>query len=489
MKNIHKNYIILFFFFTIFLVSCETDLEVEPQSFISSEAFYKDEKEVNLAVIATYNSLYAILENEWNLTEMRSDNTSFRPDGSDDSDPDRFSLDRFTMSTTSKINENYYRACYSTIALSNRVLANLSVVSNPDLKKQYEGEVKFLRAHAYFNLVRLYGPVPLVEKVITGEESLKISRSPENDIYNLILSDLKFAEENLPESYIVTEKGRLTKWAAKGILGKVYLTLKNYTAAETVLESILLGPNKLLAKYEDVFKVSNEYNDEILFAVRYQSGGLGIGSPFANFFAPRLSGDAVVKGSGQSYNVPTFSMSNAYLSNDTRKVASMSDSWIDQSNVVKQNRYILKYNSIFSTAGDAGNDWPILRFSDVLLMLSETYAVNKGIVPALDKLNVVRQRSGLPVINPSTVNSVFGLRTLIEEERRLEFAFENQRWFDLVRTGRALAVVNQHFASEAFYNIPGNANNPKPIKEWQLFLPIPQYEINLNPNLSQNIGY
>jgi starch-binding outer membrane protein, SusD/RagB family len=122
-------------------------------------------------------------------------------------------------------------------------------------------------------------------------------------------------------------------------------------------------------------------------------------------------------------------------------------------------------------------------------MLSETYAVNKGIVPALDKLNMVRQRSGLSIINSSSVSNIFVLRKLIEDERRLEFAFENQRWFDLVRTGRAVEVVNQHFATESLYNTPGNANNPKPIKEWQLFLPIPQYEINLNPNLSQNIGY
>jgi starch-binding outer membrane protein, SusD/RagB family len=493
MKKTYQNFLILSFF--LILASCETNLEIEPESFISSDSFYNNEKEVNLAVIATYNSLYKILENEWSVTELRSDNTSFRPDGSPGSDLDRYTIDRFTVSTTNKINENYYRACYSTIALSNRVLQNLSVVGNLNLKKQYEGEARFFRAHAYFNLVRLYGPVPFVDRVLTGEESLKINRSPVNDIYNLIISDLQFASENLPSTYAATEKGRVTKWAAKGILGKVHLTLKNYAAAETVLESILSGPNKLLPKYEDVFKISNEYNDEILFAVRYQSGGIGLGSIFANSFAPLNSGDIVVRGSGSSFNVPTTSISDGYLPADTRKASSMSDFWINATGVKRLNKFVSKYNSAFNTVNDSGNDWPVIRFSDVLLMLSESYAVTKGVVPALEKLNMVRTRVGLPIINESEVATPEGLKLAIENERRFEFAFENHRWFDLVRTGKAVEVINQHFTIEPIYIVPLidvvsiPNTKPNPIKEWQLLLPIPQYEIDLNPNLSQNLGY
>lgn len=487
-NNIYKLSLLAIF---IGFSSCDDALDVAPESYVSSSNFYKNSEEVNLAIVATYSSLYTMLELEWNVTEMRSDNTFISPDRTPDSDIDRFTLDRLTVAPTNRYSSGYYRACYSTIALANRVLENLEIVQDLDKRNQFEGEARFLRAHAYFNLVRLFGPVPIVETSISGQVAKTIDRSPEKDVYDLIARDLIFGAKNLPPVYGATELGRVTKWAAEALLGKVYLTTHDYPNAEIALENVLdQSPNTYLSNYADVFNISNEYNPEILFAVRYQSGSIGLGAPFANYFAPLQSRDLVVNGDGKSLNVPTEDISNAYGFKDVRKNVSMSDSWINANNQEELDRYIKKYNSDFAVVGDAGNDWPILRYTDVLLMLSETYVETKTINAALDQLNIVRERAKETPYQYSEITSTFQLKLALENERRLEFAFENQRWFDLLRTGRAETVINQHFASELTYNDPGHPEKiAAPIQGWQLLLPIPQYEIDLNPNIAQNIGY
>ncbi|WP_175545950.1 RagB/SusD family nutrient uptake outer membrane protein [Salegentibacter echinorum] len=471
--------------------SCDDKLDINPESFISSDAFYKNEEEVNLAVIAIYNSLYEMMDLEWNVTEIRSDNTFFRPDGTPDSDTDRFTLDRFTLTPTNRLSSDYYRACYSTIALANRVLENLDVVENTDTRDQYEGEARFLRAHAYFNLVRLYGPLVIVDESISGEEALTLDRSPEMEVYDFILEDLKIAKENLPESFENQQTGRATKWAAQGILAKVYLTLEDYNSSKTELAGIINeGPFELLENYDDVFDVDNEYNSEIIFAVRYQSGSVGLGAPFANYFAPLQTGDLIVKGDGRSYNVPTESISQAYPVNGERKEPSMADFWLNSNDEPEYDKHVVKYNSDFSVYNDSGVDWPVLRYADVLLMMSKTTLETEGIAPSLELLNKVRERAGATPYDVADINSSFAMKLAIEEERRLEFAFENQRWFDLVRTDRAVTVINQHFNREPVYNDPNSPEKgAEPIQEWQLLLPIPQYELDLNPNIAQNIGY
>ena len=471
--------------------SCNDELDVRPESFISSDSFYNNKEEVNLAVIAIYNSLYEMMDLEWNVTELRSDNTFFRPDGTPDSDIDRFTLDRFTLTPTNRFVSGYYRACYSTIALSNRVLENLDAVEDSLARNQFEGEARFLRAHAYFNLVRLYGPLVIVDKSVSGDEVLKLDRSPENEVYDFIIEDLEIAKENLPEAFEESQTGRATKWAAQGILAKVFLTLKDYQSAKTELQDIINeGPFELLGNYEDIFDVDNEYNSEIIFAVRYQSGSVGLGAPFANYFAPLQTGDLIVKGDGRSYNVPTNSISEAYPGDGERKGASMADFWLNSNEEPEYDKFITKYNSNFNVYNDAGNDWPILRYADIILMMSKVSLETEGISQSLELVNKVRERADATPYTAEDINSSFEMKLAIEKERRLEFAFENQRWFDLVRTNRAVTVMNQHFANEFIYNDPQSPEKgAEAIQEWQLLLPIPQYEIDLNPNIAQNIGY
>lgn len=478
-----------------FCVSCNNQLDLEPASDIGANEFYQNANEINLAVIGIYNSMQNMLDKEFVLTELRSDNTYMSPRNSETANVPYRQVDRFVLTSQNIYVEDYWRACYRTISLANNVIAQMGVVEDTALAARYEGEARFFRAHAYFNLVRLWGGVFIVDKPTSGSEAKTMDRSNVQDVYDFLIDDLEFASENLPNNASGQDLGRLTKWAAKTELGKAYLTIggtDNLTKAEALLSDVVYNsPFDYLPSYADVFDVGNEYNNEILFAVRYQSGSVGLGAPFANYFSPLQSDNYVVTGSGDHLNVPATSMSEAYPFGDLRKDISMADSWIGFQGQVNEYRYIKKYNSDFVTVDDAGNDWPVIRFTDAMLLLAE--AINESSGPtqeAMDLINQVHERAGLTAYTSGEIGTYFDFKLALELERKLEFAFENQRWFDLLRTGRAITVMNNQFATEDQYNDPNRPQfNTDPIEEFQLLLPIPQYEIDLNPSIAQNIGY
>jgi hypothetical protein len=494
MKTYLRQVILTISIVTLY-TSCSDQLNLEPISDIGANGFYQNTEEINLAVVGIYNSMQNMLDKEFVLTELRSDNTYMSPRNSETANVPYRQVDRFVLTSQNIFVEDYWRACYRTISLANNVITQIDVVEDQELANKYEAEARFFRAHAYFNLVRLWGGVFIVDQPISGKEAKAIDRSDVQDVYDFLLADLEFASNNLPNTATGQDLGRLTKWAAKTELGKAYLTLggpSNLANAETVLSEVVYdSPFSYLSSYANVFNISNEYNNEILFAVRFQTGSVGLGAPFANYFAPIQSDNYVVTGSGDELNVPATSMSNAYPLGDDRKDASMADNWVGFQGQVNEFRYIKKYNSDFGTVDDAGNDWPVIRFTDAMLLLAE--AINESSGPtadAMDLLNQVHERAGLTAYDASEIGTYFDFKLALELERKLEFAFENQRWFDLLRTGRAITVMNTQFATEDQYNDP---NRPQfktdPIEEFQLLLPIPQYEIDLNPGIAQNIGY
>ena len=495
-KIVLKNIRFLFLGAAFLFVSCDETLDLQPISEIGVGEFYKNQQEVNLAVIAVYSSLYDMQNREWMLTEIRSDNTYMNPNSTETKDLAVREIDRFVQSSQNIYVQEYWKACYKTINLSNIILQNLQVVADENLRNQYEGEARFLRAHAYFNLVRLWGGVFIIDKPVSGAEAKLMDRSPQNEVYAFLLNDLRLAAEKLPLSQTGPNLGRVAADAAKGLLGKALITAggsENLSEARIVLAEVIGGAFNLQPTYKDVFSISNEYNSEILFAVRYQSGSVGLGAPHANYFAPLQSDNYVVFGNGDGLNSPTESISAAYATGDPRKTISMADTWIGFNGAIKSDRHIVKYNSAFNTVDDSGSDWIILRYADVLLLMAE--AINEQSGPsaeALGYLNEVRTRSlgASAALALSSVATYFDFKVALENERRIEFGFENQRWFDLVRTGRAEIVMSQHFATEFQYNDPAHPSlNTPPLQHYQIFLPIPQYEIDLNPNIAQNTGY
>lgn len=476
------------------LASC--DLNIMPESYIADINFYKNEAEVNTAVIGCYGGMHNPLNIEWALTELRSDNTRMNGTrSSNDAFMQLLALDLGTMDASNPNIRTYWEATYQNINNCNTLLnpGVMSVVEDEKKRAQFEGEALFIRAYHYFNLVRLFGPTFLVTEEVSMQESLRKDRSSVQAVYTQIINDLKLSVDDLQDvTYSSNDLGRATALAAKSLLAKVYLTLGNYEAAQPLLNDVVTAKGETLSvRYAEVFDVTKEMNDEIIFAVRYKGGSLGIGSPFANTFAPQNSGANVITGSGDGKNYPTKEISAAYSKEDLRKEVSMADTYYDKSKEMEaQVAYVKKYLSEVAVRYDAENDWPILRYADVLLMYAEVLNEVEGPSAGLKYLNLVRERAGLPEIESSEVTTRNVFRTYLEKERRLELAFENQRWFDLLRWGKAIEVVNKHIQETEWDFYSGYTQQTNKLKEHQLILPIPQSVIDNNPGvITQNPNY
>jgi hypothetical protein len=504
------------------LGACKKVTDIYPQSNLNSATYYSNLEEVKTALTGCYNGMQRPLFYEWQLTELRSDNSKQGQPGSTSSNNrDLSDLDMFQVSPAHNANTQYWLTTYSNIHNINVLLNRLGVVYNPSSgsvslniinipitdadRKQIAGEALFIRAYHYFNLVRLYGGVFLIHTPVTPIEAKSINRSAVADIYKLIEADLKTAASYMNtlkfNQMASTNLGRATGWAAKALLGKVLLTLNRKTDAIPVLQdvkdnsgySILTGANA----YANVFSVSNEMNAEIIFAVRFKAAGLGLGSLIPNLFAPLGSGSAVIAGDGDGLNYPTSDLDTA-TNGDTRKATLIGVYGSGSAAKFYVKKYIPPQPSVND---DTENDWPILRYPDVLLMLAEAQGYNQN---SLDLVNSVRPRAGLPNYTLATVTNVAQFEQALSTERRIEFAFENQRWFDLVRFNTTLTTITaeqtikDHFADEyqthyRLYTAPvlPLAQLQSNVTRDHLLLPIPQREIDTNTSLviSQNAGY
>jgi hypothetical protein len=494
---------------------CKKVIDLYPQSNLNTGTYYSNLDEIKAALTGCYNGLQKPMQSEWQFTEQRSDNTKQGVTGSTASgNRDLSDLDMFIPSTAHAAIYSYWLSTYNNIHNCNLVLQNLGVkydagsasisfnpitipVTDVDRKK-LAAEALFIRAYHYFNLVRLFGGVFLVSDPISPADAKTMNRASEADIYKLIETDLKTSAANginaKFSSIAAGDIGKANSWAAKGLLAKVYLTLNRKAEAITLLQDVIANSGySLQSTYANVFSVSNEMNSEILFAVRYKAGGLGLGSDFANQFAPLGSGAAVVNGDGKGLNYPTAELDTAFVSTDARKATNIGV----YGTGTAAKLYVKKYVSTVAVVNDAENDWPVLRYADIILMLAEAQGFSAA---SITLINQVRARA-LPAANPTTVAA---FEQLLSNERRLEFAFENQRWFDLVRFNTTLTTINavqrmkDHFANEynahyKFYTAPALtlAELQANVTTNKLILPIPQREIDNNTQLkiTQNPGY
>jgi hypothetical protein len=501
------------------LFSCNKVIDVYPQSNLNTATYYSNLEEVKAALTGCYNGMQKSLSNEWQFTELRSDNSKQGSPGSTASgNRDLSDLDMFTPSTSHQAIYTYWAATYNNIRNVNILLQKLGVAYDPATgaitfstieipitetdRKQLAGEAMVIRAYHYFNLVRLFGGVFLIHQPITPEQAKQINRSTAADIYKLIIADLTTAAtsmNNLKFNQIaVADLGRMNRWAAKGLLAKVNLTLGKKPEAITLLQDVIANSGYALqSTYANIFSITNEMNSEILFAVRYKSGGFGLGSHFGNTFAPLGSGSAIINGDGDGLNYPTADLDTA-TNGDLRKPTLIGV--YGTGSAAKW--YVKKYLFPVTLVDDGESDWPVLRYADILLMLAEAQGYNQS---SLDLINSVRVRAGLPNYTMATITSVAQFEQALSNERRIEFAFENQRWFDLVRfnttmtTVTAVQTMKDHFADEYYthyrtYVAPAptlaelyaNVSTPG-----RLLLPIPQREIDTNTQLAiaQNQGY
>ncbi len=476
-----KTKYILAGLFALSLSSCKDQfLDLSPIAQANSNTFYKTSSDMITALNGAYGALQFNGQYGQNyiFAEVPSDDTTPVLSGSV-TDQDEF--DKFYLRTTNPFLAarwgDGYRGIYRTNAVIDRIAG---VTMDETLKKRIVGEARFLRALMYFNLVRAFGDVPLVlTEIIDPSEGYAFSRAPVADVYAQIVKDLTDAEGVLAERYTGADVGRATRGAAKSLLGKVYLTQRNYAGAAAKLKEVVdANTYDLLPNYADLFRPASKNSRESVFEVQYKKGSLGEGSNFSNVYAPENSGNAVIQFGGGGNNKPTPDLESAYEAGDPRKNLSLASSYVNAAGNKVDYYFIRKYADVPTTNGDAEDNFYVLRYADVLLMYAEALNETGNTAATLPLLNRVRKRVGLA---DKTGLSQAETRSVIEQERRVELAFEGHRWFDLVRTGRALPVL-QAKAATIGIKTSLTANN--------LVFPVPQSQIDINPDkIKQNAGY
>ena len=451
------------------LSACDDQLSQSPITSKELGNFLSNEIEVEEYVNATYGRLQA--DGLYGLylpaiTEIPSDNTYDEVPANDNGVYGQ--LDGFAIIPANDITTSVWRESYRGIQRANVVLNRIGKVSYvvAATKQARLGEMKFIRALLYFNLVRLFGDVPLVTQE-TGDPNdyFGQGRTASAQVYTQIVKDLTESIGTLPATS--TQAGRVIKTAAQTLLAKVYLTQKNYADAKTLLQAVVAsGAHTLLPDPATVFSISNENNKEIIFAVQFASGvnGNTEGSTMFQQFAP----SGTVSGA-KGHNLPTKSLYALYSTTDKRKTAyvSATASGIPFTKKLTQPAVIT----------DGGSDVVVLRYADVLLMLAEVENELGNAASAATNLNLIRTRAGLA---NTTATTQADLRAAIDLERRLELVNEGHRWFDLLRTGTAIQVMNDFFkASNILVTITAK----------DLLMPIPQGQIDTDPAIKQNPGY
>ncbi|QLG44643.1 RagB/SusD family nutrient uptake outer membrane protein [Costertonia aggregata] len=454
MKN--KTILSILLVTTVFIfVGCDDFLDEAPETFQTPQNFFETEAQINEAIAGIYNTnrgLMSVGGEHWRFGENRSDNSSFQFNPADRGGINNEEIDLFLMLSANPNLGDYWNANYSGISRANFALENIDGVSfnNEALKEVRRGEILFLRSWFYFNLVQLFGDVPFVTSAgDTPDEILSdefLVRAPADQVYTNILADTQEAINLLPNTGD-TESGRATLGAALMLKAKMHMALQEFQAAQALLEQMQSLGYSLQADYASIFAPDNKNNSEMVFEIQY-SFALGQGSDFITNFVPFNSnndilGDNGPAGSRGGQNQPTQSLIDLYDADDARFLHNIS--FYDDGTSVEP--WMSKFNFGFEAVGPNTQDvnFPMFRYADALLMLAECYEETGGGDP-IPLLVQVRSRS-MP--DPSlSVEETSDLEQTIADERRRELAFENHRWFDLLRTGKAVEVMTAHGAEQ-----------------------------------------
>lgn len=477
--------------------SCQDFLTENPQNTVSQNNYYQTEQDAIAAVNAIYsylgsynldfagpfagNTAGAYHSTFWITADLASDNMKNNQLGAIYNDQ----LANFSYNSDNANLLEIWRVHYKIIFLANIAVSRIPGINmNEATRSRLVNEAKFLRGLMYFNLVRMFGPVPL----LLGEDNpLEPGAAPTEAVYEQITSDLKDASA-LPKDGQIQE-GRATQGAAQALLAKVYLTQKDFANASAEAKKVIdSNVYSLWDNYADAFKLAARNGKEAIFSVGFGDGGgtisfWEVGQFNVRLLPVELSNARDKVNNTQGWQTVTKDLHDAYLPADTRKAATYMTSFTgdDGKTVTLNNIYIKKYwdEAADPTAGGSTNDFPVIRYSDVLLMYAEAQAELGNFPIANANINIVKRRAGLPAVN---ITAIEAFREAILDERRKEFIGEGQRWFDLVRTNKLNDKV--HKAKDAEYTTP----IPVLSQNYQVF-PIPQQERDVNPNLPQNPGF
>lgn len=486
---------IVLVFFTA--TACSDFLAEDPKGFIPVEQYYNTREDAIEAV----NSIYAYLNATntapfagvyhstfWVAAGLAADELSNQQAGA----PALDQLASFTYGPQNGALLEIWRMHYKTLMVANVAIEKIpDIEMDESLKARLLGEARFLRGLLYFNLVRMFGsvPMPLLEEDHLDMEPEPV---PVESIYAQVIEDLTIAEESLPESYSAGGgRGRATLGAAKSVLAKVYLTLEDWEqCAAKAMEVINSGTYDLHQDYADIFKLENRSGQEAIFSVGFGFAGGAIIFWEDGQLNIRLLPQALTRQipgvNAQGWQVPVQPLYDSFDEGDRRREVTFLTEITDNEDgsVIPVRPYIQKYwdRTAEPNAGGTENDFPVIRYADVLLMYAEAANELGNLQQAHEYINKVRERarfdgSAYRDVLPDYENlSGEAFREAVLEERRKELVCEGHRWFDLARTGKLEELV------------PLAKPGVRPAGKHYLF-PIPLEELDLNPNLQQNEGY
>ncbi|CAL2061273.1 RagB/SusD family nutrient uptake outer membrane protein [Tenacibaculum sp. 190524A05c] len=509
---------IYFIAFIMFLgaISCSEDFTNNPREDVQDlKTFFLEEDNVEQAVIGVYDLMQYNYGRDWHsaflVKLLPGDDANCAGGNSNDQAQLQDIDDYANVATSNPSIESMWNLFYRTIAMSNLIIENLadSDVSNKD---RAIAEAKFFRAWCYFELTTMFGDIPLRLTVPKGAEDFGLAKSSRADVYVAIENDLRDAITNLPEKSGVADSFRVSKGAAQAVMGKVLVFQEKYAEAVPFFESVINNPSHdLQSNIADVWSVSNEFGVESLLEIGYISttgrdwgniawGGRNESNLHIQLMGPRGDGIFGVGSigllNGWGFNLPTNKLAMAFdAAGDTnRKSATL----------MTEAELIAAGGSVDASAATGGVIWDyegairikyatksedtsadgvrelnystnfrLLRYAEVLLLAAEAYNMSGNDPQARIELNKIRNRAGLADIPSSTAGN--DLFDAIVNEKFLELAHEGQRFWDLVRWGRASTEL-----SGTGYSVKNN------------LYPIPQTEIDKNSELTaadQNPGY
>jgi hypothetical protein len=463
-------------------------LEVPPQGQEKGEQFWQSEEDATKAVVSMYGYLRAWQQVAFAPIAVESLGSDETEKGSSPGDASFLNnFDNFTASSTEGQIQDFWSGQYALINLANQVLDNIPAIDmNPTLKDRYLAEAKFIRAYGYFRLVRAFGDVPLRLHVPKDATEFNLPRTPEAEVWAAIEQDLTEAAAVLPATYGASEVGHATKGAALALHAKVSMYLKKWDQVLSLTNQVMGLGYDLFPNYYTQFRIANENNIESVFEIQaaYKPGDCD----FSNSQYSQVQGVRASVGGGWGFNVPTQALVDAYEAGDPRMNATIifrGETTPDgdvipatgDNPMYNQKSYVPFSQYPGECSEGAAQNIRVIRFAEVLLMNAEAANELGQTQQALTSLNKVRARArggNAGILPDITTTDQAQLRAAIWHERRVELAMEFDRFFDVIRQGRGLAVFG-----------------PKGFKEGKNeHWPIPQNEIDLSAGtLTQNPGY
>ena len=502
-KNNAMKKILCFLILLITAAGCEKSdfLKESPEGNLVVGNFYTSESDAKAAVASVYNLLYSIYDRYMILLNDLPTDDEKNGLGM----PNQFLQDLEYLRHTSENTfvRDMWGFNYSGISRANTAIVNINQMSvaaiSDAAKAKLIAEASFLRALYYFNLVRFYGDVPLLTQLNTLQDAL-IPRTAASEVYAQIIADLQNAESNLPATYAADDVGHATSGAAKILLGKVYLTMHDYQSSADKIAEVINNESTygygLNENFAANWELGTETGKEMVFTVQSIAPPGHINNQMS-LEGPKYSvtgggGVPGIAGANEA-DIPTIDLYQKYIDGDTRKDKTFKLDYVSPSNGQTYTSSIPLFGKYWqeglSATLNCEVNMHIIRYSDALLMYAEALNELGRTTEALTYLNRVRERAFHNSDHNYTGLTKDDCREKIYLERRLEFANEGQRWFDLVRTGRLFETMKAHGQLEAQLAESNKTTITDNARDYQQLYPVPQRELDLNDLLDQNPGW